>query len=684
MKQAPLLVELGTEELPARMVDKLSRAWVRGMEEALDQARLQHGPLHGYATPRRLAVYVENVDLKQPDQLEERIGPPRRLALDDQGHPTAAARGFAARLGVAVEALEMTTVKNEERLLLRRNLPGGQTSQLLPELLAQALRSLPTGRWMRWSEGDEVFLRPARWLLALLGERVVPAQLLGCASDRISHGHPLLHPGPLTLKQASEYLEVLARQGCVLADPEQRRQIIREQVAQQAAGMKAKAHLDEALITELIHLVEWPQVLTGSFDPEFLKLPSEVLISCMQTQQKYIPLAAEQDGTMLPRFLLVSNLGEHAGEAVVRGNERVIRPRLADARFFLESDLGQPLDQRLEALGGMVFHSRLGTLHDKSRRLETLARTVAAQLGSNPDHAGRAGLLAKCDQACIMVQEFPTLQGVMGMHYARAGGEPEAVALALAEQYLPRFATDQVPQSATGCALTLADRADTLIGMFAAGEVPTGSRDPLGLRRTALGLLRTCLEQRLEMDWRWLLKSAAALYPESLHQAAAQAQTALDEFLRERLRVHCLEQGIGSQTFQAVAALDSSRPLDMLQRLQALESFARQPACSALASAHKRVGNLLRSQREEALKTGSLSTASPTTPPTTPLREPAELALAKASEDRDQFQDEPWPRPSNSAASSCPPCWKRPSTSRPCSCSPCSEHRSTLSLTRSW
>ncbi len=612
-----LLIELGTEELPPKALSKLSDAFRSEIVKALSDAELSFGTVHSYASPRRLALVIEQLQVNQADREIERKGPALAAAYDKDGQPTKAALGFARSCGVDIGAL--SELRNEQGAwLVYRGVQSGQPARrLIPGMVSHALSRLPIPKRMRWGAGSAQFVRPVHWLVLLHGDELIEAEILGVKADRYSYGHRFHAPGALAISAPADYSRQLEQQGRVIADFDRRRQLIREQIAAVAAEAGAEAVVEEGLLDEVTALVEWPVALIGRFDEHFLDVPAEALISSMQEHQKYFPLR-DASGRLLPSFITIANIDSRDPAAVRAGNERVIRPRLADAAFFWEQDRKRPLASHLDALKQVVYQAELGSLYEKSRRVAALASAIAEVLRLNSAEAERAGWLGKCDLQTAMVGEFPELQGIMGRYYAVHDGEPEAVALALDEQYMPRFGGDRIAGSATGRVLAVAERADTLLGIFAIGRAPSGDKDPFALRRAALGLMRSLIEGELDLDLEWLLEQAALHLPGKL-DAGAQVQAVLD-FCLERLRGYYHEQGVEADLFEAVAALKPTRPLDFHQRIEACLGFAKLPEAASLAAANKRIRNILR-KAEDTLPAALQSQL---------LVEPAEQALAAA------------------------------------------------------
>jgi glycyl-tRNA synthetase beta chain len=617
-EQADFLVEVGTEELPPKALPALAAAFRASVASGLEQARLAHGELRTFATPRRLAVGVAAVALRQPDIESELRGPPVLAAFDAAGKPTRAALAFAAKCGVEVQALTREATAKGAWLVYRGREAGRPAAELLPGIVEAALAALPVPRRMRWGDSSAEFVRPVHWLVMLLGEDVLPCSLLGVDAGRSTRGHRFHAPESIELVSLAGYAQALDA-GHVIADFTRRRERVRD-LAQEAAALAGGALVfDAALLDEVTALVEWPVPVSGRFDARFLDLPDEVLVATLQDHQRYFPLRSP-DGRLMPRFVAISNLDSRDPDAVRRGNERVVVPRLADAEFFYSRDRQTPLAERAAGLAGVVFQKRLGTLADKTARVVALAGRIARLAGGDAAAAERAATLAKCDLLTAMVGEFPELQGTMGRYYARHDGEPPEVAQAIGEQYLPRWSGDALPATAAGRALALADRLDTIAGTFAIGQRPSGTRDPFGIRRAALGVLRILIEGRLDLDLSALVTDAVAAQPVSPKDPAL--AEAILEYFMERLRGYYLD-GAGELTaghgeFEAVLARRPASPLDFHQRLAAVVEFSRLDAAESLAAANKRIANILRQAGTEAPDAA---------PDPARLVEPAERAL---------------------------------------------------------
>jgi len=605
---ADFLVEIGTEELPPKALHRLETAFSEATLNGLRDAGLAHGVTESFASPRRLALLVRGLDLKQAQREVDKRGPPVKVAFDEAGQPTRAAEAFAAGCGVTVADLERQRTPKGEWLCFRGVEAGHDAAELLPGIIDSALASLPIPKRMRWGAGDAEFVRPVHWIVMLLGDQVVPAELLGQTAGDATRGHRFHAPDPITLTQAADYQSALEQQGSVLPGFAARRERIVELARAAAAGISGEAVLNPAVVDEVTALVEWPVAVAGRFDTEFLDLPEEVLISTLQDHQRYFPVR-DADGKLLPHFITISNLDSRDVAQVQAGNERVVRPRLADAAFFFAQDRRTSLADRRDKLKQVVFEKDLGSLFDKSARVAQLGHEIAADLLHDATFdqtvfqqwVVRAAHLAKTDLLTAMVGEFPELQGRMGYYYAVHDQETPAVATAIEEQYLPRHAGDRLPTTPTGRALTVADRLDTLAGIFAAGKRPTGNKDPFGLRRAALGLLRVLVEDGVELDLRKPLAQAVALQPVK----CADPDALVDEifaFIMDRLRAYYrdgLAPGLPAgavtpETFEAVRARNPSSPLDFHQRVVAVQGFLQLPAADSLALANKRIANILR------------------------------------------------------------------------------------------
>ncbi len=585
-----LLIEIGTEELPPKALSALAAAFEQGIRAGLEKAGLASGAIQGFATPRRLAVLIEQLPARQPDRPLERRGPALSAAFGPDGNPTKAAEGFARSCGAAVADLQRRETDKGAWLVHLSVEPGAATVALISGIVETTLAGLPIPKRMRWGDRDDEFVRPVQWVVLLFGDEVIPATIMGVQAGRETRGHRFHRPQPIHLTAPADYARQLASEGQVIADFAARRAAIRAQAEAVATELRGVAVIKPELLDEVTALVEWPVALAGNFERRFLNVPAEALISTMQDNQRYFPVVDAQ-GRLLPHFITIANLESRDPAQVRAGNERVIRPRFSDAEFFWNQDRKQPLAARMEGLKQVVFQQRLGTMADKSGRVAALARFIARGHG-NADWADRAARLAKCDLLTQMVQEFPELQGIMGRYYALPDREAPEVAQALEEQYLPRFAGDRLPQTTTGRALALAERLDTLTGIFAIGQGPSGTKDPFALRRAALGVLRILIEGQLDLDLLDLLERAAAGFEPALR--ADHAIETVFEFVMDRLRGYYLEQGVRPDTFEAVLDCRPTRPLDFDRRVRAVGAFRELPEAASLAAANKRIRNLLK------------------------------------------------------------------------------------------
>ncbi len=616
MNTRDFLFELGTEELPPVALPELERTLADGIRNGLATAGLPHGDLISYAAPRRLAVLVRDLAEQQPEQLLKRRGPPVSAAFDKTGQPTRAATAFAESCGVDMASLSRVTEGKGEFLYFEGSKPGAPTNSLLAAIIQTALDALPIPKRMRWGASDAEFVRPVHWLILRFGNEVLDATLLDTRAGSTTRGHRFHAPGELSLPTPADYAEVLFKSGHVIAHFGERRERIREQVESAAARLGGRAVFDDALLDEVTALVEWPVPVEGRFDDAFLELPREVLISTLQEHQRYFPVE-DAAGKLTPWFITISNIDSRDPSRVREGNERVVRPRLSDAAFFQRQDRRAPLRSWREGLDRVTFQAKLGSIGDKVRRISNLASQIAPLVGGQATLATQAAELCKCDLLSAMVGEFPELQGITGANYAIADGEPAEVASAIREHYLPRGAGDELPSTPTGIAVALADKLDTLAGIFGIGQKPSGTKDPFALRRAAIGVLRILLERRLDLDLADLVAKAVALQPVS----TPDTQSDVLGFMMDRLRAIQLEAGHGSESFDAVQATGSTRPGDIQLRLEALRRFRELPEAESLAAANKRIANILKKT-----ETGSLSTNIDAAL----LREPAEQNLASA------------------------------------------------------
>jgi len=588
------LVEIGTEELPPKALRSLMNAFAESLQAELDEAPLAHGPLHAYASPRRLAVLVEELEQGQKDRKTAQKGPPVAIAFDKDGDITAAGEAFARKCGVDASDLGRVKTKKGEWLSCDVVAVGKTAVDLMPKLVEKALAALPIPRRMRWGAGTAEFVRPIHWVVLLHGSRVIKASILGVTAGNKSRGHRFHCGKPVTIKAPIDYLQALEEDGHVIADFERRRDLIRKGVEESARNAGGSVVDGEALYDEVTALVEWPVSITGAFDDEFLQLPREVVISTLTGHQRYFAIA-DKSGALLSRFVTVANLESKDPDQVRDGNERVIRSRLADAAFFWDADRRTTLAARQEALREVVYQRGLGSLYDKSVRTAALAESIAVAVGADATTVQRAAMLAKCDLLTGMVGEFPELQGTMGGHYARSDGESEGVANAIAEHYLPRFSGDSLPASLDGQVLAVADKLETLAGVFTIGKTPSGNRDPFGLRRAALGVIRILIECGLDLDLKAMIDAAMAAQPKS-DAATGELSETLYAFISERLRRYFLDgdASLATETFDAVLARSPSSLVDFQRRLEAVQAFIMLDAASSLAAANKRIANILK------------------------------------------------------------------------------------------
>ncbi|QSR33413.1 glycine--tRNA ligase subunit beta [Marinobacterium iners] len=586
MTQHDFLVELGTEELPPKALKTLSDAFLNGITSGLDAAGIAYTTATPFASPRRLAVLISNIQPQQPDRSIEKRGPATQA-------PEKAVQGFAGSCGVSIDQLEVMETPKGSYYVYRGVEKGQSTAALLPEIISESLHKLPIPKRMRWGSSRTEFVRPVKWLVMLLGDEVVDAEVLGLKAGRKTRGHRFHYNHEIEIMVPADYQQTLLDTGKVIADFAARREIIREQVIREGERIGGTAQIDEDLLDEVTALNEWPVALTGRFEERFLDVPAEALISSMKENQKYFH-ALDAEGKLMPYFITLANIESKDPQQVIEGNEKVIRPRLADAAFFFDTDKKQPLEARIEKLKSVVFQQQLGTIYEKTQRIEGLAAAIANLIGGDSQYAQRAASLSKCDLMTDMVFEFTELQGLMGYHYALHDGEAEEVAQALDEQYMPRFAGDSLPSTRTGIALAIADRLDTLTGLFGINQPPTGSKDPFALRRAALGVLRIIVEHKLDIDLHELLSIAVAQH-QDLPAAEGLADRVLD-FMLDRFRAWYDDRGISAETFLSVHALRPTSPLDFDRRIDAVNHFRNLPEAATLASANKRVSNILTKQ----------------------------------------------------------------------------------------
>ena len=610
------LVEIGTEELPPKALKTLATSFADNVEAELNQAGLSFDKIEWFAAPRRLAVKVLNLATQQPSKEIEKRGPAVSAAFDAEGKPTKAAEGWARGCGITVEQAERISTDKGEWLVHRAKIEGQPTKNLLNDIVANALAKLPIPKPMRWADKTVQFIRPVHTVTMLLGDELIEGEILGVASARTIRGHRFLGEKEFEIQHADQYPQLLREKGSVVADFNERKAEILAKSQAKATALGGVADIEESLLEEVTSLVEYPNVLAAKFEERFLEVPAEALVYTMKGDQKYFPIY-DKDGKLLPHFIFVSNINPEDPTAIIEGNEKVVRPRLTDAEFFFKTDLKQKLVDRLPRLETVLFQQQLGTLKDKTDRIEQLAGEIAKQIGADEAKAKRAGLLSKCDLMTNMVFEFTDTQGVMGMHYARHDGEDEEVAVALNEQYMPRFAGDELPKSLVASAVALADKFDTLTGIFGIGQAPKGSADPFALRRAALGALRIIVEKNLPLDLEDLVKKSAALFGDKLTNKNVVADVV--DFMLGRFRAWYQDEGIAVDVIQAVLARRPTRPADFDARVRAVSHFRTLDSAEALAAANKRVSNIL-AKADAAIGEINL----------TACVEPAEKALAEA------------------------------------------------------
>ena len=610
------LVEIGTEELPPKALKTLATSFADNVEAELNQAGLTFDKIEWFAAPRRLAVKVLNLATQQPSKEIEKRGPAVSAAFDAEGKPTKAAEGWARGCGITVEQAERIATDKGEWLVHRAKIEGQPTKNLLNGIVANALAKLPIPKPMRWADKTVQFIRPVHTVTMLLGDELIEGEILGVASARTIRGHRFLGEKEFEIQHADQYPQLLRKKGSVVADFNERKAEILAKSQAKATALGGVADIEESLLEEVTSLVEYPNVLAAKFEERFLAVPAEALVYTMKGDQKYFPIY-DKEGKLLPHFIFVSNINPEDPTAIIEGNEKVVRPRLTDAEFFFKTDLKQKLVDRLPRLETVLFQQQLGTLKDKTDRIEQLAGEIAKQIGADEAKAKRAGLLSKCDLMTNMVFEFTDTQGVMGMHYARHDGEDEEVGVALNEQYMPRFAGDELPKSLVASAVALADKFDTLTGIFGIGQAPKGSADPFALRRAALGALRIIVEKNLPLDLEDLVKKSAALFGDKLTNQNVVADVV--DFMLGRFRAWYQDEGIAVDVIQAVLARRPTRPADFDARVRAVSHFRTLDSAEALAAANKRVSNIL-AKADAAIGEINL----------TACVEPAEKALAEA------------------------------------------------------
>jgi len=615
------LFELGTEELPPKSLPSLIDALQSGVESGLQKAGLSFGAITPYATPRRLALLIRDLPLAQTDQQIEKRGPTVNAAYNADGSPSRATEGFLRSCSCNATIDQLITLRTDkgEWLCFRQQVKGAASSTLIPDIIGSALANLPIAKRMRWGSGSAEFVRPVHWVVLLLGGDVIEADILGIAAGRTTRGHRFHRPEELAVSEPAAYEQTLEQQGKVIASFAERKRKIQALAEQSAQEVNGIAHIEPDLLDEVAALVEWPVPVRGHFDSRYLALPAEVLITTMQENQKYFPVE-DGNGKLLPYFITFSNVDSSNPDTVRQGNERVVRPRLSDAEFFWTQDRKQRLEDRVEILKQVTFQQKLGSLHDKTRRVSNLGKIIAERLGAETARVQRAALLSKTDLLTEMVGEFTNLQGVMGRYYALAEGEDAEAAAAIEEQYLPKVSGGEIPATQTGRILALADKLDTISGIFSIGLAPTGDKDPYALRRAALGIVRIIIEAGLELDLSALIDSALGQQTHAFDRETVQQQ--LEAFVLERLRGYLLDRGTRYDEFEAVLATQPQRLTDFELRLKAVAEFRTLPEAESLAAANKRIRNILRKNENEPAEA----------PQAAALSEAAEIALLNAAE----------------------------------------------------
>ena len=590
MATRDLLIEIGTEELPPKALNSLSTAFEDLISDALASQNIAYKETQRFSTPRRLAVIIKQVAESQSDEKLLRIGPAISAAYDENGNATPAALGFAKSCSVELKELKTITKNGVEKLSYEALEKGKETNTLIPELIGSVLKKLPTPKRMRWGASKEEFVRPLHWILLLFGEEQLEFRAFGVSSSNFTRGHRFHNNIEIVIDEPTQYEKVLSEVGHIIPNFEKRKDVIRAQVVEQGSLANAIAVIDEELLDEVTSLVEYPIALTGEFDSEFLKVPPEALILAMKTHQKCFHMN-DAEGNLLPKFITVSNIRSKDPLQVVKGNERVIRPRLADAKFFFETDKQLSLESRLEGLKNLVFQNKLGSIHDKVERVAKISKSIAKSLSISETNCERASLLSKCDLLTDMVREFADLQGIIGCHYAKHDGESEEISVAIQEHYLPRFSGDDLPTSQVGSVVAIADKLDTIVSLFGINQPPTGSKDPFGLRRSAIGILRIVVEKRLDLNIAELIDDA--IFTQNKNELLPETKELVFQFFLDRFRSWYKDDGIPSSVFESVYALKPQRPLDFHLRVEAVSAFTELPESMGLAIANKRVSNLL-------------------------------------------------------------------------------------------
>lgn len=594
-KVRDLLIEIGTEELPPRALLRLATAFNENVTVGLKQAELSFSKIEQFATPRRLALIISDLEVQQEDKQIDRRGPALQAAFDEDGAPTQAALGFAKSCGTDINDVEKIENEKGAWLFYRLTQKGLETKELIADIVRDALNKLPIPKRMRWADLDAQFVRPVHWIVLLFGKEIIETKILSVKSGALTFGHRFHHPDAIKLKQPSDYVGRLINKGMVIVDFDQRKQTIVKQIEKIASGKDAKAVIDDSLLNEVTSMVEWPVAILGNFEKRFLEIPPEALISTMSAHQKYFHLIDRQ-GKLLPHFITIANIKSKDMQKVIEGNERVIRPRFSDAEFFWNQDRKNSLESHIDSTKKVVFQKQMGSLFDKTHRTAKLAQRIADYIDGDSVLALRAAELSKCDLMSEMVFEFPELQGIMGRYYAQHDNEADEVARAIDEHYMPRFSGDELPQTKAGQAVAIADRLDTLLGIIAAGQMPTGDKDPYALRRAALGVLRIMIEGNLSLDLKELLAHHADNLPAELK--AADAVDSTTDFILERLKTYYLNKNIKADVFDAVKSQRPTQPNDFDARIHAVAEFQSEDAAASLAAANKRISNILKKSKE--------------------------------------------------------------------------------------
>ena len=651
-----LLVEIGTEELPPKALKRLATAFNNGIQQGLEKAQLGFSGMQWYATPRRLAVLVSGLETQQLDKEVQRRGPALTAAFGEDGCATPAAKGFAKSCGVEVEDLEKLETDKGAWLVFNSVEKGQATAQLIPEIVKSSLDQLPIPKRMRWGSLEAEFVRPVHWLVMLFGDDTIECEILSVKSGRETRGHRFHHADKLYLSEPKAYEPLLETEGRVIADFAKRREAIKALIGEAASKVKGNAVIDESLLDEVTSMVEWPVAVTGNFDKHFLEVPPEVLITTMKDNQKYFHVV-DAKGKLKPHFITISNIDSKQPEYIKSGNEKVVRPRFADAEFFWTQDRKIRLGERLESLGTVVYQQKLGTLFDKAQRVAKLTNVMATEMEVDVPLAERAALLSKCDLMTDMVGEFPSLQGLMGRYYAEQDGEPSELCVAMDEQYKPRFAGDSLPNSKLGQIISIADKLDSIVGIFGINQIPTGDKDPFALRRAALGILRIAIEKQLDTNIEALIDKSIDAYQDKLPKInKRELGKACYDFIMDRAKAYYIESGVAVDVFDAVLVQQPSQPFDFDQRIKAVAAFRQLPEAESLSAANKRIANILKdiksgkaeikeSLLQEKAENNLYKTVQDLTKKVTPLFEKRDYQtalslLAKLKEPVDQFFDD--------------------------------------------